>query len=597
MQLLSTIYRRPIGQALQLNHSTRRLPVLAAAAFILLFSFRAFGHPITLLSPDSITMAAAVGSSSEATIEVDDNDSTVGPPNTTIEISVLGSSEITLESDSIVQFQGRTIVYIRFAPTSSSTVSATVRIVGDSNTVDVMVVGTVLSHVPATLYVQGYDLTIGQEDCKGFIVSNPNADSIWVTSVELLNADQTGNVQWSVTNLPTLPFGIRGDGMDTLGQLCATIAAYDSGGYSGELRVVYDYGSGTDSTTTELSASVQQPNTACVGTAGGNFGPVASGSSLTQTITIVNVTDSAITLSSPQIEGTNADAFTINSPSFPVVVSPGDTASVSITFSLPADPTTLDYSAWFAANIAGSGPDGYGCSSLMVPLNGSWSIPVIDSVTLDAPPGTGSLSMSASSLGSRHAIFIQNMDTSALQLLSLEVAPEDTNIDVFFGSELYNHTDNIDDTLPLNGNIGPYLLTLIAPDTGTYALDFTLTYETQGTQGKHEITSIPQFTYHVVAHVLPAAAASVQTLAQPSVNFSLMPNPASDNVTVMLPEGTASSVAIYDVLGKLVWQSAGTEMVSCPTDGMPNGTYVVRVASKTASGAPVTSSKRLLIQK
>ena len=142
-------------------------------------------------------------------------------------------------------------------------------------------------------------------------------------------------------------------------------------------------------------------------------------------------------------------------------------------------------------------------------------------------------------------------------------------------------------------------MTLDAPDTGTYNVDMTLTYQVLRADHKTEITSEPVYNYHIIAHRVPAATSLVSEPQQLSADFSINPNPAHGDVTITVPENVNSQIEIYDILGNLilstktngsfVWNGATSAGVI-----IPNGAYIVRVREMSTNGQIVTASKRLM---
>ncbi len=86
-----------------------------------------------------------------------------------------------------------------------------------------------------------------------------------------------------------------------------------------------------------------------------------------------------------------------------------------------------------------------------------------------------------------------------------------------------------------------------------------------------------------------------------SANFSLIPNPASGEVTVMLPQNGSSTVEIYDVLGNLIVhkQTVGNYVWSgdAPGGAAASGVYIVRVTEREVDGSFVVTSKRLIFER
>ena len=578
--------------------------ILLAITLLVGLSARSYADQISVW-PDSVTMSSTIGSSTQTQINVwvtniDSLGDTLPLQNQTARVSLTGSSQFRLMSDSILRFQyNYGPVTVQYSPTGTGISVATLTIVGDSNTVTVTLIGRPINHSSPNILVGQYqNLNPNQQACHPFEVYNTSADSIWITHVVLMQDSTMGN-EWSLENLVSLPDGIAGNASDTMGQLCVNASIIDTF-ITGNLKVVYayanQYGSGVDSTSINIKAWHRPINSTCVTSNGANFDTVAEGASVTKTVTFTNTTDTSVYLDSPQMTGDSH--FTVDASQFPLTIPTGSSASVSVAFTAPSPTTEDNYSAWLTAQVHGTSPDGVSCNSVTAYLTAAVPVPVVDSMTLDVPPGTTTLSITARTMESRHAIFIHNGDSSAIRLQMLRVGNVDTAMRdstlAYFGS-YYNTIQDLQDTLAPGATYGPIILTLYA-DTGTYNIDLTLTYWTQQAHQKGAIpSSSNSLTYTVVAHRLPPLPEAVLEPNMPApVDFTLSPNPAQGEVTIGLPQDGPSTVEIYDVLGNLLFQ--GTEHGPFIWNGvagatsLANGSYIVRVSHGNA-----VSSKRLVL--
>ncbi len=84
-------------------------------------------------------------------------------------------------------------------------------------------------------------------------------------------------------------------------------------------------------------------------------------------------------------------------------------------------------------------------------------------------------------------------------------------------------------------------------------------------------------------------------------DFSLIPNPASGEVTITLPQNGTSTIEIYDVLGNLVLDkpARGEYVWSGDTQNgsAASGVYFVRVPVRASDGSITVSTKRLEFQR
>jgi len=575
---------------------------LFAAAFILLNSSRVFGY-INVAYPDTVRLSTAIGTSTSTEIFVSDGRDTIIPKQLkgTIHVYLMGSSDFSIVGDSTVQFVAYTYIQVRYSPPSGSASSATLVIVGDSNTLYVPIFGKPISHFSADLLTSySYDsLEANKKLCAGFSVDNKNNAVISVTHIYLTDDPRPGT-QWSLENLVSLPATIP-RGTSTLGDLCALVSNSDSDAQAltGSLEIVYAYSGGTDSTTVTLHGQRQALNTTCLNTLGTDFGPVQEGASVTQSVSVDNVTTSVIRIDSAQIFGPDHAQFTINSAHYPITIQAGSSVSLSMTFAVPSPASKDNYAATIELFFNGISPDGIPCNTLSSKLTGSLLIPVVDSITLNAPPGIESLALTTHTTRSRHALFIRNTGGKNMTVQSLALA--DSTTIAFFGTPgtLVSYSY---DTLKNNDVMGPIILTLETPDTGMYHLDMTLSYYEQRTQGRIVITSNPlAYEYKVVAHRLPPVPAGVSESLPQVSDFSLNPNPARGEVTISLPQDINSTVEIYDILGNLMVRKQATGQYvwsgDTPSGSVAAGVYVVRVTERDANGSLAVSSKRLIFQK
>ncbi len=152
---------------------------------------------------------------------------------------------------------------------------------------------------------------------------------------------------------------------------------------------------------------------------------------------------------------------------------------------------------------------------------------------------------------------------------------------------------------------------VIIPAHGSVDISFTFTMPSGSSQKNYsaeliglELSSNPYFVCDTLivpfsaSLLIPAGVSNTAT--PPSVDFSLIPNPASGEVTVLLPENENATVEIYDVLGNVVLQKvmSGQFVWSGETSEgkVPYGIYFVRVSERTLNGVEIVSTQRLVFQ-
>ncbi len=555
---------------------------------------RAYGYRISTQS-DSINVTTATGTSTSAWIAVFDGRDTL--PNLskgTIHVSFTSSSsELTMVSDSVIQFVGITWIQINYAPTGSARCSGTLTITSDSNTVTVGVQGIPIHHFPVTVDVWGLDsLPLGDYCPSGTNVGvyNQNPDTIYITKIELVD-DPAPGTQFHFKSTPDVPTWVPGHASYGMWWLCVNTSA-DSVDYSGSITIIYTYHGVTDSATVFIHAHRKPLNTTCLTASSGDFGSVTEGSSEMKSITLTNVTRSAIHLDSAELSGAT---FSLTSGSFPLTIPSGSSKSVNVTFSMPSPHPDYHYSGTLTIWVRGTSPDSLQCSNAVIPLSGDLLIPIVDTITLDVPPDSASLTITAHVTKTRHVILIHNTGSNKLLLNSLSVSMSDTTVNAFFGTG--GQTAYLYDSLVSGGTSGPIYLTLDAQDTGTYTLNLTLTYTVMKAHSRNEITSENTYHYTVIAHRLPNLAAAVTP--QPAIvtaDFSISPNPTHGFVTIQLPEGIPSQIEIFDVLGNRVFQTQATDEFRWNGETLEAaGSYIVKVTVRRSDGTISTASKRLVI--
>ena len=171
------------------------------------------------------------------------------------------------------------------------------------------------------------------------------------------------------------------------------------------------------------------------------------------------------------------------------------------------------------------------------------------------------------------------MDTS-MAMLNVNVV--DTAVSVQNGTITANIADqtyqwiNVDTKTNIDGATAP---TFTPQQTGVYAVVVTQYF------GKGAICSDTSGVRYVV--VVPTGVES-STVS----NFTLFPNPATDNVTVTLTESVTGTVSIVDLHGNVVaTKSISGNTSNISTAELASGVYVVKISSD--KGVAV---KQLVIQ-
>jgi hypothetical protein len=98
-------------------------------------------------------------------------------------------------------------------------------------------------------------------------------------------------------------------------------------------------------------------------------------------------------------------------------------------------------------------------------------------------------------------------------------------------------------------------------------------------------------TYELVGTV---AAAGVANALPSNVSFTISPNPATDNVTIMSSGVLTAEIGIYNLLGNEI-ASSKTTTWEWDASSIPTGSYFVRIAGESNSGEQFFIWRRIII--
>jgi hypothetical protein len=116
----------------------------------------------------------------------------------------------------------------------------------------------------------------------------------------------------------------------------------------------------------------------------------------------------------------------------------------------------------------------------------------------------------------------------------------------------------------------------------------------------------PQYTSITLAALLPADNASSQKAAVNTSTFTIQcsPNPASSALTISytLEEAAQINIEVFDALQRRVLQplsnhaqETGRYAMVIPVETLTNGTYSVRLTTRTANGTMRSTAQQLII--
>jgi len=351
-----------------------------------------------------------------------------------------------------------------------------------------------------------------------------------------------------------------------------------------------------DSNTIQIVViGIPDTNYTCVKFASGKFPALAEGQSGLVFDTIYNLTDSALVIDSVKMFSGDTNMFAIVSPSFPQTVAPNSGSIVSLRSTVPSPAIKTFYGVNMHIWDHGTSSDGAAC----VMANGSNSGPLLipeDTIVLDLPPTSAdTLALSVKAAITRHRIVIRNSSGSRIYITSIQIT--DTSNQACFPDPYGPHcrfgngtckNECLDDTVASSATSDTILLQLQEPDSGTYSINLQVNYS----------NALQSQKYTIQAHYARPAAWVQPAVVPMPLEFSLNPNPAHSEVTILLPPEVSSTVEIYDVLGHLLFhrQAVGqlTWNESASGETASTASYIVRVARRMTDGSMVSSSKRLV---
>ncbi len=576
--------------------------MLRAFAFAALTVLSARSYASDLVAQqDTLRFSSPVGVSSNGGTYIMDADSTSGL-QVTAEAWITGSGDFTI-SDTILSFQFQTFVNVTYTPSSLTGAVAVLHVQGNSNEVNIVLIGSPIDHQNLS-FSGSQDLGTlypGVQVCDSVTLHNPNTFGVTITS---LSVDMTG-CTGEITGEPSLPFTL-GEESSVSFEACVTASGTgsDSTGAGGAIHAVYSFDtagfSGVDSALYSIMGYSVPLDSSCITLSNNYFGSISDGDTGSAGVSVTNTTDSVAIIDSIVIEGGDVGQFQIASTQFPITLQPGASGTFRASFFVPS--TAADgqsYSVSIMIFASGTSNAGIACSSMSGSLSGQATVPVQGTITLLAPPGGAStFSISTYQPLSRYKILIKNDTDVVIEPEVLQI--QDTTGEAYF-NVVGNESITLNDSIPAGDSDtwNNQYLTLDAPDTGTYDIALNLTYIVPSTSHKLQISSLESYSYHVVVHRVPPGTDAVGTSAMPTLDFSLMPNPARGNVTISVPTGISSTVQIYDVLGNLIMsrQASSTFVWNGETSAgafVADGAYIVRVTEVGSGGLSATSSKQLM---
>ena len=555
------------------------LIVLMLAAFSSASSAHIWAYPDTVKATTSNVYYISI-------TDGRDTNTTPKTPLTYAHLSVSGSSDWSLFSDSTVSFFGDTYAVVEYKTGGSTPSTAYLYIVGDSNTAVVVLKGNPPDHSNLSVLrgTDFYNQRPGHDTCHQIVIYNSNSFGVSVTGIHLT---QFGN-QYSLSGLPSLPLTFGSHDSLSLTVCFKDSLVNDSGAYSSTLGINYSYSGGSDVMSYPIYGSMRPYDTTCLNLSTGYVGYCAPGSSASRTVTLTNYTDSSVTIDSVWYQGGNlGGAFTLTSPTFPVTIAAKSAQNVTFQFAPPSSTAEGSYYETFMFWDRGTSNDAMPCGLYTVGVTANVLVPIADTTYLNVPADSSStITLTATSTVTRHAFIIHNASSSQIMATTLVI----TSGDSVASFDNYGSTAQLYDTIDIGHDSKMVVMKLDVPDTGSYNIGLVLNY----------YNSLLSQSYSVKVHRVPSASAAVEPKgASAASEFTMNPNPARGEVTISLPNTGNSTVEIYDVLGNLLLtkQASGRFAWDGSTSGSSSaasGSYVVRVLQHNEDGTILSSAKRLV---
>jgi hypothetical protein len=437
-----------------------------------------------------------------------------------------------------------------------------------------------------------FDAMPGETECQTVALTNPSAllgGTAWLTLAD-------SNAGFSITSGDSIVLGPLGTGSvticytgDSLNPNSSTnlniVVLGEGGTFLGQFNV-------TLNGETELEIDEDLTDSVIAGDCfrvrrGGNFGPIISGGTTSNTITITNQTNSAATITSGTItsNGQATTDFTLDSGmTFPITIAAWGTTTIDVSFN-PMDSTRVSYNARLNLDVEGTD-----CNDLTINLHGV-SLPnvavgpqgrAVDTVGIVSTMGAnGQIAVIAGACeAGNQTVAIQNNLSTAVTINDLDFMAN-SNFTVT------GTTTPLPVTLQPGDILGVQVNFECGQTTGIYESDLQVM-----TAGAIAPVSIPFQT-------LQQAAASVARAEASGVTITVSPNPTRGIVRIEAKEATSARIEILNVLGQVVATSEGTSFTWNGTiDGSSAsaGVYFVRVSGMNSNGLEFVETEQIVVE-
>lgn len=439
------------------------------------------------------------------------------------------------------------------------------------------------------------DVPAGTQSCRTLRISNPTATAVTIDSASLSGTSAGSYTVSGATNLV-----VAANSTQYVTVCFTPVAGMED--QNATLNLYYTSGTMTGTLRVALEGSVEEVDTTGTGTGSnaclrvrraiGVIGPIVQGGTASSTIYLTNATGGSVSISGATLTSGDSAAFNVATSQFPLNIAAGQQGQFTVTFNPTNANATGQVRYTSRIQLTATG-DSLSCGPITIQVGGV-AVPGNHRDTtkhsLDVTSG-GNLDLN-------NTIGITTSGTTAIDTLTFyntTSAPITVN-SVFMPTtpnlSLIGSTVTTPTVIQPGGQMQAYVQFNSNGQTGTVFTNQLFVATDQSIQ--------PQ-AFQLQA--IQAAPAAVAATTPASVNFSIVPNPSSGDIRVILPNNTgAMSVEIFDLLGNRVAQLSSSQNfswkgVDASGTVVPAGVYVVRVSGTDTEGHEIRGTRQVVIQK
>jgi hypothetical protein len=441
------------------------------------------------------------------------------------------------------------------------------------------------------------DVTVGTQTCKTVRISNPTATAVMIDSA---NVTGTGAAYYVVSGASNLTVNAGSTQYVTV-CFMPTVSGED---LNGTLNLYYTSGSNTGTLYVALEGSTEMVDTSGTGLGSnhclhvrraiGVIGPIVQGGTASSTIYLTNSTGGNISITGATLSSGDSSAFSVGASQFPLNIAAGGQGQFNVSFN-PLNANAMGQVRYTSRLTLAATGDSLNCGPLTIQVGGV-AIPGNHRDTTHHSLTAGL--QAGGNVDFNNTIGIISSGTPTIDTVTFY---NTSNIPVTVNSifmpatpnfQLVGSTVTAPTTIQPGGMLQAYIQFNPNGQINTVFTDQLFVSTNQSIQ--------PQ-TYNVQG--IQPAAASVAAAAPASLDFSIVPNPSSGDIRVILPNAAqAITVDVFDILGNHVAQLSSAQNYSWK--GMDEsgtsvaaGIYVVRVNGIDAAGHEIRGTRQVIIQK